>query len=73
MSDEQIDAWRVSPHMNTDYDYALFDCHVRAVEFLKELATCMLDNACEGDEFEIKIKHTTMTRHDYEECIGDDP
>lgn len=67
---EEIDVWEVHPHLNTDYDYAVFDDHVRAIEYAKEVVASFIDDAGEGDCMEMKIKHSVMTRGDYEEAIA---
>lgn len=69
--DELIDVWEVWPHLNTDFDYAVFDEHTRAIEYAGEVVAAFIDEAGDGDEMPMKIKHTSMTRHDFEECLGD--
>ena len=68
--DQLIDVWEVSPSMTSDFDCAVFECHIQAVEYVKELAELMIDMAGENDEFTIEIKHRSMTRYDYEEACG---
>ncbi len=69
--DEVIDVWEVHPHLNTDYDYAVFDSHTRAIEYAGEVVLQFIDSASNGDEMPMKIKHTSMTRHEFEECSCD--
>ena len=68
----EIDVWEVYPHLNTDYDYAIFDDHTRAIEYAKEVVSSFIDDASSGEELELKIKHTTMTRGDFEEAYAGD-
>ncbi len=65
---EEIDVLEVHPHLNMDYDYAVFDDHVKAIEYAKEVVSSFIDDAGEGEWIEMKIKHSIMTRGDYEEA-----
>lgn len=69
--DEEIDVWEVTPHLNTDYDVAVYDNPERVIEYFRDLAEEALDSLSHGDTMSISIKHTTMTRHDFEECRAD--
>lgn len=69
-NDEQIDVWEVHPHLNMDYDYAIFDDHSQAIEYAKTVIESFIDDAQENDELQMKIKHVTMTRYDFEEAGG---
>lgn len=69
--DDQIDVWEITPHLNTDYDIAIYDSPERVIEHFRALAEEALDSLGHGDGMTITIKHTTMSRHDYEECCGD--
>jgi hypothetical protein len=71
-SDVEIDVWEVWPHLNTDYDYAIFDDHTRAIEYAKEVVSSFIDDAGPNDELEMKIKHTTMTRGDFDQAYAGD-
>ena len=69
---EQIDVWEVSPHLNTDYDYAIFDDYHRAIEYAKEVVESVCDGLGTGDEVQIKIKLKAMTRYDFDEAYSGD-
>ena len=69
--DELIDVWEVHPHLDASFDYAVFDDHTRALAYVAEVAVSIFDELGGGDEASIVIRQTTMTRHDYEECVGD--
>ena len=66
--DEQIDVWEVSPHINTDYDMAVFCDHTKAIRYVVDLAESIVDELGHGDEATITIRHTTMARGDFNEC-----
>jgi len=71
-SDVEIDVWEVHPHLDTSFDYAIFDDHVRAIEYAKEVLECVFDDLGAGDEVQITIKLTTMTRGDFDEAYTGD-
>ena len=71
-TNEEIDVWEVHPHLNTDYDYAIFDDHVRAIEYAKEVVSSFIDDAGLNDELEMKIKHVVMTRYDFDKAYCGD-
>lgn len=66
--DEQIDVWEVSPHINTDYDMAVFCDHTKAIRYVVDLSESIIDELGHDDEAKITIRHTTMARGDFEEC-----
>lgn len=66
--DDVIDVWEVSPHIDTSFDYVIFDDHTKAIRYVADLAESIIDEIGHGDEATITIKHTTMTRYDFEEC-----
>jgi|GEM_PF-3458425 len=71
-SDVEIDVWEVHPHLNTDYDYAIFDDHSRAIEYARDVVSKFIDDCGRNDELEMKIKQIVMTRGDFDEaCCGD--
>ena len=72
VSPELVDVWEVHPHLNTDYDYAVFDDHTKAIAYVSEVASAFIDGAGDGDEIAIKVKHTSMTRYDYEESANEE-
>jgi hypothetical protein len=65
-----IDVWEVEPHLDPSYGIAVFDDHIKAIDYVREVALSMVDEAGENDEFEIKIRHRTMTVYDFEEMGG---
>jgi hypothetical protein len=69
--DKLIDVWEVEPHLDKSYDVAVFDDHIRAIDYVREVALSMVDEAGENDEFEIKIRHRSMTVHDFGEMGGE--
>ena len=70
--DVEIDVWEVYPHLNTDYDYAIFDDHTRAIEYARDVVSQFIDDCGRNDELEMKIKQIVMTRGDFDEaCCGD--
>jgi hypothetical protein len=71
-SDVEIDVWEVHPHLDTSFDYAIFDDHVRAFGYAKEVLESVFDGLETGDEVSIVIKLTTMTRGDFDECYAGD-
>lgn len=71
-SDVEIDVWEVHPHLDTSFDYAIFDDHARAIEYAKEVLESVFDDLGTGDGVQITIKLTTMTRDDFDECYAGD-
>lgn len=71
-SDVDIDVWEVHPHLDPSFDYAIFDDPARAIEYAKEVLESVFDDLGEGDEVQITIKLTTMTRGDFDEAYAGD-
>ena len=71
-ADVEIDVWEVHPHLDTSFDYAIFDDHAKAIEYAKEVVESVFDELTNGDEAAIVIKVTTMTRGDFDECYAGD-
>lgn len=70
--DVEIDVWEVHPHLDSSFDYAIFDDYARAIEYAKEAVESVFDELTNGDEASIVIKVTTMTRGDFDECYAGD-
>ena len=69
---EQIDVWEITPHLHEDYDIAIYDNPQRVIEYFRDLAEEALDTLGHGEQMTITIKHTTMSRHEYDRCCGDE-
>jgi len=71
-SNVEIDVWEVHPHIDTSFDYAIFDDYARAIEYAKEVVESVFDELANGDEVQISIKLTTMTRYDFDNSYAGD-
>jgi hypothetical protein len=71
-ADVEIDVWEVYPHLDSSFDYAIFDDHAKAIDYAKEVVESVFDELTNGDEASIVIKATTMTRGDFDECYAGD-
>jgi hypothetical protein len=71
-ADVEIDVWKVHPHLDSSFDYAIFDDHAKAIEYAKEVVESVFDELGNGDEASIVIKVATMTRGDFDECCAGD-
>jgi hypothetical protein len=56
-----IDVWEVEPYLDPSYDNAVFDDHIKAIDYVREVALSMVDELGENDEFEIKLRHKIMS------------
>lgn len=63
--DAIIDVWQIWPHMDTSYDYAVFDDSTKAIEYLQQVAEMMVDGSVSGEVNECKIVCSQMTVADY--------
>jgi len=68
----EIDVWEVHPNLDTSFDYAIFDDHIRALEYAKDVLESVIDELATGDESQITIKLKTMTRGDFDEVYSGD-
>jgi hypothetical protein len=71
-ADVELDVWEVHPHLDSSFDYAIFDDHARAIQYAKEVVESVFDELSNGDEASIIIKVTTMTRGDFDEAYTGD-
>jgi hypothetical protein len=55
--DDMIDVWEITPHLNTDYDAAIYDSPERVIEYFRDLAEAALDSLGHGDGMTITITH----------------
>jgi hypothetical protein len=69
--DEQIDVWSISPHLNMDYDMAVFDDRDRAIEYANEVIESVFENLGDNETVEVTIKHAVMPRREYEKWLTD--
>lgn len=42
-ADVEIDVWEVHPHLDSSFDYAIFDNHAKAIEYAKEVVESVFD------------------------------
>jgi hypothetical protein len=63
--EELIDVWQIWPHMDTSFDYAVFDDSTKAIEYLQQVAEMMIDGSVKDETYECKIVCAQMTRADY--------
>jgi hypothetical protein len=69
--DDQIDVWSISPHLNMDYDMAVFDDRDRAIEYAREVIESVFENLGDDETVEVTIKHTVMARREYQKWLTD--
>ena len=62
VSDQQIDVWEVSPSLDDEADFEIFDCYHAAIEYAKDVLESVFEGLATGDEIAIVIRLTTMTR-----------
>ena len=70
-SDVEIEVWQVHPHLDSSFDCAIIDDYARAIDYAKGVVESVFDKLSVGDEVQITIKLTKMTRGDFDADAGE--
>ena len=65
-NNREIDVWEITPHLNPDFDVAIFANPNRVIEYLRDLAEESLCSLGHGDTMTITIRHKAISQYDYD-------